>query len=104
MKRTDNPLVLGCVYKNNGVFLNGRGAVYDTNYIAPTILTMSGGGINRWQLLEIQQILEMQRSDDQENMNKEKIVCEKRTDEGLRTFKGETIGTIRTIDSGGINE
>ena len=33
-------------------------------------------------------------------MNKEKIVCEKRTDEGLRTFKGETIGTIRTIDSG----
>ena len=34
-------------------------------------------------------------------MNKEKIVCEKRTDEGLRTFKGETIGTIRTIDSGG---
>lgn len=48
MKRTDNPLVLGCVYKNNGVFLNGRGAVYDTNYIAPTILTMSGGGINRW--------------------------------------------------------
>lgn len=44
MKRTDNPLVLGCVYKNNGVFLNGRGAVYDTNYIAPTILTMSGGG------------------------------------------------------------
>lgn len=37
-------------------------------------------------------------------MNKEKIVCEKRTDEGLRTFKGETIGTIRTIDSGGINE
>ena len=64
MKRTDNPLVLGCVYKNNGVFLNGRGAVYDTNYIAPTILTMSGGGINRWQLLETQQILEMQRSDD----------------------------------------
>lgn len=30
-----------------------------------------------------------------------KIVCESRTDEGLRTFKDETVGTIRTIDSGG---
>jgi len=33
-----------------------------------------------------------------------KIVCEKRCDEGLRTFKDGTIGTIRTIDSGEINE
>lgn len=30
-----------------------------------------------------------------------KIVCESRTDEGLRTFRDEVIGTIRTIDSGG---
>lgn len=34
-------------------------------------------------------------------MNRNKIVCERRTDEGLRSFRGETIGTIRTIDSGG---
>lgn len=30
-----------------------------------------------------------------------KFVCEERTDEGLRTFKDEVIGTIRTIDAGG---
>ena len=29
------------------------------------------------------------------------IVCEERTDEGLRFFKGGCIGAIRTIDSGG---
>lgn len=39
-----------------------------------------------------------------EDMMKDKIVCERRMDEGLRLFKGETIGTIRTIDSGEINE
>ena len=36
-------------------------------------------------------------------MVEEKIVCEQRTDEGLRTFKENVIGTIRTIDSGEIN-
>lgn len=30
-----------------------------------------------------------------------KIVCERRYDEGLRTFKDGTVGAIRTIDSGG---
>ena len=30
-----------------------------------------------------------------------KIVCEQRCDEGIRTFKNEVVGTIRTIDSGG---
>lgn len=33
-----------------------------------------------------------------------KIVCEKRLDEGLRMFKNDTIGTIRTINSGVTNE
>lgn len=33
-----------------------------------------------------------------------KAVCEKRSDEGLRTFKDDVIGTIRTIDSGVTNE
>lgn len=40
---TNKPIILGCVYKNKGTFLNGRGAVYDSECIAPTILTMSGG-------------------------------------------------------------
>ncbi len=30
-----------------------------------------------------------------------KIVCERRYDEGLRTFSDDTIGAIRTIDAGG---
>lgn len=30
-----------------------------------------------------------------------KMICERRMDEGLRTFKNDVIGTIRTIDSGG---
>ena len=31
---------------------------------------------------------------------KMKIVCEERADEGLRTFKNDVCGTIRTIESG----
>ena len=34
----------------------------------------------------------------------DRIVCERRTDEGLRTFKDDVCGTIRTISAGGINE
>ena len=30
-----------------------------------------------------------------------KMICERRYDEGLRTFKDETIGAIRTIEAGG---
>lgn len=43
-KDTNKPKIIGCVYENKGVFLNGRGAVYDTDCLSPTILTMSGGG------------------------------------------------------------
>ena len=36
---------LGCVYNNpNNRPESGRGAVYDSYGIAPTIVTMSGGG------------------------------------------------------------
>lgn len=42
--KTNIPIVLGCVYKNPGIFKSGRGAVYNTEYIAPTITSMSGGG------------------------------------------------------------
>ena len=31
----------------------------------------------------------------------EQLVCERRIDEGLRTFKDDVVGTIRTIDAGG---
>ena len=31
----------------------------------------------------------------------DRIVCERRTDEGLRTFKDDVCGTIRTISAGG---
>lgn len=36
-----------------------------------------------------------------DNLVLERMVCEQRTDEGLRFFKGDVCGTIRTIDSGG---
>lgn len=36
--------------------------------------------------------------------NMEKIVCERRMDEGLRTFKDGAVGTIRTICAGGTKE
>lgn len=32
------------------------------------------------------------------------MICEQRCDEGIRTFKDEVVGTIRTIDSGEIKE
>ena len=51
--------------------------VYSTNGIAPTISTCAGGN------------------------TEPKIVCEQRKDEGLRFYKGDYIGTLRTIDSCG---
>lgn len=33
-----------------------------------------------------------------------KIVCEQRCDEGVRFFKDDVCGTIRTIDGGGAKE
>lgn len=39
----------GDVYTNpKNIKGNGRGAVYDTRGLAPTIMTMSGGVINLW--------------------------------------------------------
>lgn len=32
----------------------------------------------------------------------DKIICERRMDEGLRMFKDDVCGTIRTIDAGGV--
>ena len=47
-KNLSKPVIFGCVYENKGVYLGGRGAVYDTRHLSPTILTMSGGETNLW--------------------------------------------------------
>lgn len=47
-KATNKPIILGCIYDNpNNNAKSGRGAVYDINGIAPTIVTMVGGVISR---------------------------------------------------------
>ena len=57
------------------------------------------------QLMELRQRLTLVRGGREPKVLVEvvnmKIVCERRTDEGLRTFKDNVVGTIRTIDSGG---
>jgi len=58
---------------------------------------------------KIEQQLEVQESGNsnalttvqKDNLVLEQTVCEQRTDEGLRFFKDNVVGTIRTIDSGG---
>ena len=46
-KTTNKPIILGCIYDNpNNNAKSGRGAVYDINGIAPTIVTMVGGVIS----------------------------------------------------------
>lgn len=56
--------------------------VYNTEKVSPTIPTCTGGGVHP-------KILE------------HNTVCEQRADEGLRFFKDNICGTIRTINSGG---
>lgn len=67
-----------------------QGRVYDSKGLAPTLTNLAGGGNLQPMVVERKQ------------MNK--LVCERRMDEGLRTFKDDVIGTIRTIDAGGVNE
>ena len=56
--------------------------VYDVETVSPTMPTCSGGG-------QHPKILE------------HNTVCEQRCDEGLRLFKDNICGTVRTIDAGG---
>ena len=56
--------------------------VYDVDTVSPTVPTCSGGG-------QHPKILE------------HNTICEQRTDEGLKFFKDNICGTIRTINSGG---
>lgn len=55
------------------------GGVFDAEGISPTLTSSSGGG----------------------GTNNLPKICEQRTDEGLRFFKDNVCGTIRTIDAGG---
>lgn len=57
------------------------GSVWDTKGLAPTLDTMQGGY--------------------RQPCIVDKVVCEQRSDEGLRFFKGDYCGTIRTIEAGG---
>lgn len=76
---------LGNLRKDSKNFTNPQtGRVYSENGIAPTINTCQGG--------------EREPKVVVKNM---KFVCERRMDEGLRTFRDGVVGTIRTIDAGG---
>lgn len=78
---------IGNLYDDKQNYSNREiGRVYAVDGIAPTINTCGGGNRQPKILVEVIGI---------------KIVCERRIDEGLRTFKNNIIGTIRTINSGG---
>lgn len=76
-KSTNNIIIAGEVPIANYNHLN---KVYDKNGICCTLDTMQGGH-RQPKILE------------------ESIVCEQRSDEGLRFFKDNVCGTLRTIDS-----
>lgn len=94
-----------------------NGNVYNSNNISPTLTTNKGEGIKiicaqrgRYnQDGSTQQQLEVQKEEvsntltsvQKDNLLLEQVICEQRTDEGLRFFKDNICGTIRTIDSGG---
>lgn len=94
-----------------------NGNVYNSNNISPTLTTNKGEGIkiicaqrgrynqdgSTQQQLEIQkeEVSNTLTSVQKDNLLLEQVICEQRTDEGLRFFKDNVCGTIRTIDSGG---
>lgn len=65
-----------------------QGRVYSVDGIAPALHTCQGGNLQPMVVV----------------MDKEYTVCEQRTDEGLRLFNDDVVGTIRTINAGVINE
>ena len=66
------------------------GRVYSVQGIAPTLNTCQGGDRQPKIIVKVDK--------------KMKMICERRMDEGLRTFKNDVVGTIRTIDSGETKE
>jgi len=85
--------------------------VYNPNGISPTV-TSCGGGNTEPKIAHCPQSREYNGFKDEcptltardykdPKTVLEKVVCEQRTDEGLRFFKGDYCGTIRIIDAGG---
>ena len=66
----------------------------EVRFIHPTLQANLG-------TTQLTYLLERWTYESDEVMDKSKIVCERRMDEGLRTFKDDVVGTIRTIDAGG---
>lgn len=62
-----------------------RGRIYSVKGTSPTLNTCSGGGLEPKIVVG----------------EDTKIVCEQRSDEGLRFFKDDCVGTLRTIDACG---
>lgn len=114
------PTRLGNIYGEQ--FGTGyAGNVWDTNGISPTLMTMQGG--NRQPLVvETEHIIyddyNSRIPQDQDAITTlttncgasalrngvkiiESIVCEQRCDEGIRLFKDDCVGTLRTIDACG---
>lgn len=77
---------IGNIRKGTKTFDNPQsGRVYSPEGISPCLNTCQGGGLEPKFIVG----------------DKMKIVYEKRTDEGIRTFKNGYIGALRTIDSCG---
>lgn len=73
---------------NTGNFDNPqRGRIYSPSGISPSLNTVGGGGLEP-------KIIEKTEQN-------EVLAAEQRTDEGLRLFKDNIMGTIRTTNSGG---
>lgn len=86
-KITTNKIVQIGNMNDGAKFQNPQtGRVYSIDGVAPTLTTCQGGNLEPKVLAKVAGM---------------KIVCEERTDEGLRTFNDNAIGTIRTINSGG---
>lgn len=95
---TNNIIQIGNIRKPSGAFTNPQcGRIYSVEGLAPTLNTVSGGGH------EPKILVKINYDENGEKMSRNQMVCEERCDEGLRVFKDEAIGTIRTIDSGEIN-
>lgn len=79
---------IGNLRKGTPTFDNPQtGRVYSAEGLSPTLNTCQGGERQPKVLVKVK--------------NMEKIVCERRMDEGLRTFKDGAVGIIRTICAGG---
>ena len=94
--------------------------VWSKDGVSPTLMTMQGGGrqphvieekigidksINKTSIIDNANCITAREDRGISNRKSEgtavleKIVCEQRCDEGIRFFKGDVVGTLRTIDS-----